>query len=80
LIDEQFLDGIVSALARRERVELRKFDSFSVKVFDSRVGRNPKTGTKLQVPETVLPRYRTSIEMRRRLNFVEEASEKTSTV
>jgi integration host factor subunit beta len=38
------LDRIVSAMARRDRVELRDFGTFVVKVRASGVGRNPKTG------------------------------------
>ena len=43
-IVDAVLDSIVSALARRERVELRGFGTFSAKVHPARSGRNPKTG------------------------------------
>ena len=43
-IIDAVLDEIVAALARSDRVELRGFGSFSVKVREGRVGRNPKTG------------------------------------
>ncbi len=40
------LDEIVTAMARKDRVELRGFGAFSVKVRAGRIGRNPKSGVK----------------------------------
>lgn len=45
------LDKIVAALARGDRVELRGFGTFGTKVREGRVGRNPKTGATVHVPE-----------------------------
>ena len=45
------LDEIVAALARGDRVELRGFGTFAVKVREGRVGRNPKTDATVHVPE-----------------------------
>jgi integration host factor subunit beta len=61
-------DKIVAALARGDRVELRGFGAFSVKVREGRVGRNPKTGATVHVPDKNLPFLRQSREMRIRLN------------
>jgi integration host factor subunit beta len=44
-------DEIVTAMARKDRVELRGFGAFSVKDRASRIGRNPKSGVKVEVPE-----------------------------
>ena len=52
------LDRIVSAMARRDRVELRDFGTFVVKVRKTRVGRNPKTGAQVHVPAKVTPATR----------------------
>jgi integration host factor subunit beta len=38
------LEAILTALVRRDRVELRGFGAFAVKVRAARTGRNPKTG------------------------------------
>jgi integration host factor subunit beta len=62
------LDEIVSAMARRERVELRGFGTFVVKVRAARVGRNPKTGAAVHVSEKILPAFRPAKEIRRRIN------------
>ena len=45
------LDEIGGALERGDRVELRGFGAFSVRHRKSRVGRNPRTGTSVQVSE-----------------------------
>jgi integration host factor subunit beta len=62
------LDEIVSAMARCDRVELRGFGAFSVKIRPARTGRNPRTGTIVQVSKKVVPLFKTGKEMRQRLN------------
>ena len=62
------LDEIVAALARGDRVELRGFGAFSVKVRPSRMGRNPRTGEPVSVGQKRAPFFRTGKELRERLN------------
>ena len=62
------LDAITEALARGDRVELRGFGAFSVKNRPARVGRNPRTGTAVEVTEKYVPFFKTGKEMRERLN------------
>ena len=62
------LDEIVAALTRGDRVELRGFGSFSVKVREGRVGRNPRTGVTVHVPEKRIPCFRPGEPIRKRLN------------
>ena len=64
-------DEIGSALARGDRVELRGFGAFSVKRRDARVGRNPRTGDEVAVPNKVVPYFKTGKELRDRLNVYE---------
>ncbi|HEU0071231.1 MAG TPA: integration host factor subunit beta [Alphaproteobacteria bacterium] len=61
-------DEITTALARGDRVELRGFGAFSVKRRDSRVGRNPRTGSAVQVAEKSVPFFKTGKQLRERLN------------
>lgn len=61
-------DEITTALARGDRVELRGFGAFSVKKRDSRVGRNPRTGSAVQVAEKSVPFFKTGKQLRERLN------------
>ena len=44
-------DIIVDALARGEKIELRNFGVFKVKNRRGRLGRNPRTGEEVTVPE-----------------------------
>jgi integration host factor subunit beta len=59
---------ITEALARGDRVELRGFGAFSVKQRDARVGRNPRTGTTVQVDAKQIPFFKTGKQLRERLN------------
>ena len=65
------LEEVAFALARGDRVELRGFGSFAVKRHKSRIGRNPKTGTAVHVPEKAFVLFRPGHEMRKRINRVE---------
>lgn len=62
------LNEITEALMRGDRVELRGFGAFSVKNRPARVGRNPRTGQKVEVDEKHVPFFKTGKEMRIRLN------------
>jgi integration host factor subunit beta len=62
------LDEISGALAAGDRVELRGFGAFSVKVRPARQGRNPRTGAAVAVEEKRVPFFRTGKELRERLN------------
>jgi len=48
---QKTLDAIVDSLERGETVELRNFGVFKVKSRRGRIGRNPRTGEEVQVPE-----------------------------
>ena len=67
---DTIFDQMAAALANGDRVELRGFGSFSVRVRGGRVGRNPRTGTKIHVSDKKVFNFRQSNEMHRRLNFV----------
>ncbi|WP_342359507.1 integration host factor subunit beta [Terrarubrum flagellatum] len=62
------LDEITDALKHGDRVELRGFGAFSAKERDARVGRNPRTGAKVEVSQKLAPQFRAGKEMRYRLN------------
>ncbi len=61
-------DEITMALVRGERVELRGFGAFSVKEREARIGRNPRTGESVPVPEKRVPFFKTGKELRERMN------------
>ncbi|MCA3675540.1 MAG: integration host factor subunit beta [Methylobacterium sp.] len=62
------LDEITTALSRGDRVELRGFGTFSTKERDARLGRNPRTGAKVDVTEKRVPYFKAGKEIRERLN------------
>jgi integration host factor subunit beta len=71
-IGNTILDTITTALARGDRVELRGFGMFRVKRRNARTGRNPRDGSEVPVSEKVVPTFKTSRDMHRRLNLSEE--------
>lgn len=62
------LREITEALARDERVELRGFGAFSVKMRGARTARNPRTGEAVPVPQKRTPHFKAGKELRERLN------------
>lgn len=61
-------EEISAALARGDRVELRGFGAFSVRSRGERIGRNPRTGDEVAVPNKIVPYFKTGKELRERLN------------
>ena len=51
-------DEITHALARGDRVELRGFGAFSIKSRGARTGRNPRTGSSIQIAAAKVPKFR----------------------
>jgi integration host factor subunit beta len=65
---DAILDRIGDALSRGDRVEIRGFGAFSARSRGARVGRNPRTGSKVAVAGKYLPFFKTGKDMRDRLN------------
>lgn len=61
-------DEVSAALSRGDRVELRGFGAFSVKVRDARTGRNPRTGESVKVARKFVPFFKSGKDLRDRLN------------
>ena len=61
-------DEITNALSSGGRVELRGFGAFSVKSRPGRVGRNPRTGQKVEISEKNVPYFKTGKLLKERLN------------
>src|SRR3954469_14232027 len=62
------LDTVADALAQGDRVEVRRFGVFTAKRRGARAGRNPRSGAVVAVSEKVVPPFKMSREMLRRLN------------
>ncbi|MEL6340234.1 MAG: integration host factor subunit beta [Myxococcota bacterium] len=61
-------DAMTEALARGERIEIRGFGSFISKHYGARIGRNPRTGESIPVPEKKLPFFKVGKELRERVD------------
>ena len=62
------LEEMVKALRRGDRVELRGFGTFSVKLREAHQGRNPRTGAVVAIGKKGVPFFKTGKDMRTRLN------------
>ena len=67
-IVNSILDEVIAALKEGDRVELRGFGAFSVKSRNARMGRNPRTGSAVEVIAKRVPFFKTGKELRERLN------------
>ena len=63
-----FFDTISEAISKGERVELRGFGVFDVKVREARIARNPKNGQAVAVPAKKVPFFRMGKDMKDRIN------------
>ena len=51
------LDAMSDALGRGHRIEIRGFGSFSINRRPPRLGRNPRSGEKVMIPEKLVPHF-----------------------
>ena len=65
------LDAMSAALARGDRIEIRGFGSFALNYRPPRIGRNPKSGDKVQVPEKYVPHFKPGKELRERVDHAD---------
>jgi integration host factor subunit beta len=56
--------SITDSLAEGDKVELRGFGSFRIRERNPRVGRNPKSGEKVEVPAKKVPFFKAGKELR----------------
>ena len=52
------LDAIVEALGNGDKVTLVGFGTFQVATRKARAGRNPRTGERIQIPATKVPKFK----------------------
>ncbi|MBV8072190.1 MAG: integration host factor subunit beta [Acidobacteriaceae bacterium] len=67
-IVETIFDSIVNSLHKGEKIEIRGFGSFRTRQRQPRVGRNPKTGSRVEVPSKRIPFFKPSKELRDLVN------------
>lgn len=62
------VDTMTRSLAKGQRIEIRGFGSFDLNHRPARIGRNPKTGEKVEVEEKYVPHFKPGKELRERVD------------
>ena len=63
-IVETVFESIIQALQTGDKIEIRGFGSFRTRQRRGRIGRNPKTGAKVDVPPKRIPFFKPSKELK----------------
>ncbi len=71
IIVETIFESIVKSLHASERIEIRGFGSFRTRQRQPRIGRNPKTGARVEVPSKTVAYFRPSKELKEMINPTE---------
>jgi len=64
VVVETIFDSIIEALQKSDKIEIRGFGSFRTRQRRGRIGRNPKTGAKVEVPPKKIPFFKPSKELK----------------
>ncbi len=73
VIVETIFDSVIGALQGGDKIEIRGFGSFRIRQRNPRIGRNPKTGDRVEVPAKRVPYFKPSKELRDLVNPEEAA-------
>ena len=68
VIVETVFESIVKSLRAGTKIEVRGFGSFRTRERKARVGRNPKTGARVEVPAKTIPFFKPSKELKNLVN------------
>jgi integration host factor subunit beta len=68
LVVNTIFQSMTDALRRGDRIEIRGFGSFQVKVREAREGRNPKTGEEVRIPAKRTPFFKVGKELKERID------------
>lgn len=68
IIVETIFESVVKALRAADKIEIRGFGSFRTRQRNPRVGRNPKTGARVEVPSKKVPYFKPSKELKDLIN------------
>ncbi len=70
VIVETIFESIVKSLRNGDKIEIRGFGSFRTRQRQARIGRNPKSGERVEVPAKRIPFFKPSKELRDIVNGV----------
>ncbi len=68
IIVETIFESIVKTLHASEKIEIRGFGSFRTRQRKPRIGRNPRTGARVEVPAKTVPYFKPSKELKGMIN------------
>src|SRR5438552_16871865 len=68
VIVETIFDSIVRSLRVGDKIEIRGFGSFRTRQRKPPIGRNPKTGDRVEVPAKKIPYFKPSMELKDMVN------------
>jgi integration host factor subunit beta len=68
VIVETIFDSVVKSLRSGDKIEIRGFGSFRTRQRQPRIGRNPKTGARVDVPSKRIPFFKPSKELKDLVN------------
>ena len=80
VIVDTIFEGIVKSLRGGDKIEIRGFGSFRTRHRNSRVGRNPKTGERVDVPAKDIPYFKPSKELKDLVNNTQESAQPAPSV
>ncbi len=67
-IVDTIFESIIHSLKQGQKIELRGFGSFRLRERGARIGRNPKTGVKVDVPAKKIPYFKPGKELKELIN------------
>ena len=73
------LDAMSEALVRGHRIEIRGFGSFSINRRPPRVGRNPRSGETVMIPEKRVPHFKPGKALREAVDAATASSDTPAT-
>src|ERR1700745_359305 len=74
VIVDPLFESVIKALKTGDKLEVRGFGSFRVRQRNARVGQNPKTGEKVEVPAKRVPYFKPSKELKDLINDATQAA------
>jgi integration host factor subunit beta len=74
VIVEAIFDSVVRSLRTGDKIEIRGFGSFRTRQRQPRIGRNPKTGARVEVPPKRIPYFKPSKELKDLVNGSSKSS------
>ena len=80
VIVDTLFESVIKALRDGDKLEVRGFGSFRVRQRNARVGRNPKTGEKVEVPAKRVPYFKPSKELKDLINDGTKGTPSSSTL